>query len=381
MKLPGRLTALPLLLLSCLVVVPVAAQTLGSRPALLGGVETRSYRFADALTVRRIQQLAVPLGAAATRGRLSLDIGAHWAATTFTRPDRRFRRVTGLTDTQLRVGYTLGRDAAVASLVVNLPTGRDRMSPQDFDVLGTVSSSFLAYPVNTYANGGSVTAALAGVASRGAWNIGLAGSVRANQRFTPVVDPVAGPLTYRAGVEGRLRVGVDRLVGASRLAAGLTLSGFRDDSYSGFGGVRGRYQPGQRWIAEMMVVSPFLGGLATTNLWGYFRSAGDTAGVSVENAERLVGASITGSWVLSPALDLEPVIELRRAALESGTGFLAGGGIGLRGRVHRRASVAGAVKWEAGFLDLVTRGDGGEVDVRRTGLQSLSLSAFLRWSL
>lgn len=380
MSLPGRRPATLLLLLPCLLAPPGSAQSLGRPPLVFGGMEFREYRFAEAVTVASIRQLAVPLGAAASRGRLSADIGAYWASTTLTRPDGRFRRVTGLTDTQVRLGLVLGRDAGVASLVVNLPTGRDRMNPVDFDVLGTVSSSFLAYPVNAYANGASVTAALAGVLPAGGWNLGLAGSVRANHSFTPVVDPVAGPLTYRAGLEGRLRAGVDRLVGPSRLSAALTLSGFRDDSYSGFGGVRGSYQPGRRWIGEVTLTAPWLGGLTTASLWGYQRSAGDTAGVSVENAERMVGAIVAGSWVISPTMDLEPVAEIRRADLEAGSGFLAGGGLGIRSRLARSVSVTGQARVEMGFLDLQTPGEGGGVGVERTRLTSYTLSVFLRWS-
>lgn len=356
------------------------AQTLSRRPAAFGGVEFREYRFDETFSVRSIQQVAIPVGAAASLGRLSTDIGWYWAATTLTQPDGGYRRVTGPTDAQVRAAYVIGRDVLVASVVVNLPTGRDRMHPADFDVLGTASSSFLAFPVNAYANGGSLTAALAGVLQVGAWNLGAAGSVRGNRTFTPVVDPVAGPLNYRPGVEGRLRLGADRLVGASRIAAGLTLSGFRDDAYAGLGTVRGSYQPGRRWIGEVTVTGPLLGGMATGSAWGYRRSAGDTAGVSIQNAERLAGISVTGSWVISPMADLEPSLEVRHADLQAGDGFLAGAGLGVRARVARRSSLVGAVRWERGFLDIQSVDEGGGVSTVRTGLTSWHLSVFLRQS-
>lgn len=380
MTLPGRREALLALSLGLSIVSAAPAQVPGPRTVGFGGLEFREYRFADSFSVRSIRQVAIPLGAAAQLGRLSTDIGWYWAATTLTQPDGGYRRVTGSTDAQVRVAYTLGRDAGVVSMVVNLPTGRDRMDPADFDVLGTASSSFLAFPVSAYANGGSVTAALAGVLPAGAWNLGAAASVRANRTFTPVVDPVAGPLNYRAGVEGRLRLGADRLVGASRITAGLTLSGFRDDAYAGLGTTRGSYQPGRRWIAEVTLTGPFLGGMATGSLWGYHRSAGDTAGVSIQNAERLAGLSLTGSWVLSPLLDLEPALELRHADLQAGQGLLAGAGLGARARVTRRTSVVGAVQWERGFLDIQSVDDEGDTTLVRTGLTSWHLSVFLRQS-
>ncbi|MFN2315685.1 MAG: hypothetical protein ABR551_07225 [Gemmatimonadales bacterium] len=378
--LPGRREALLALSLGLSTVSTAPAQTFGQRPVGFGGLEVREYRFDETFAVRSIRQVAIPLGATASFGRLSTDIGWYWAATTLTQPDGGYRRVTGPTDTQVRAAYAIGRDAAVASIVLNLPTGRDRMSPADFDVLGTASSSFLAFPVNAYAHGGSVTAALAGVLQAGAWNLGAAGSVRANRTFTPVVDPVAGPLNYRPGVEGRIRLGADRLVGASRIAAGLTLSGFRDDAYAGLGTVRGSYQPGRRWIGEVTWTGPFVGGMATGSVWGYRRSAGDTAGVSIQNAEGLAGISVTGSWVISPMADLEPSLEVRHADLQAGDGLLAGAGLGIRARVARRSSLLGAVRWERGFLDLQSVDDGGILSVVRTGLTSWHLSVFVRRS-
>lgn len=377
----GRRSALILLLLGAATACSLSAQTFGRRPVSLGGLEFREYRFAEPFAVRSLRQVAVPVGAAASRGRFTADIGGYWAATTLTNGEGGFRRVTGLTDTQVRAAYTLGRDVAVASVVVNLPTGRDRMAPADFDVLGTVSSSFLAFPVNAYANGGSVTAALATVVQAGDWNLGLAGSLRGNQTFTPIVDPVAGPLNYRAGIEGRLRAGADRLLGPSRLSLGLTLSGFRDDTYSGLGTIRGAYQPGQRWIGEATLTGPALGGLLSANLWGYRRAAGDTAGVSLENREILGGVALAGSWVLGPSIDLEPALEMRFTELQTGTGLLAGGGAGVRARLSRRASLVASTRFEGGYLDLQVADDDGGTRLQRTGVQGFSFTVFVRLSL
>ena len=99
------------------------AQLTPRSAAVIGGIESRSYQFAAPLPIRRITQVAIPVGAVATFGRLSLDLGTYWAATSLTRQDNRFRRVTGFTDTQARVAWTFGRDLGVASLVLNLPTG------------------------------------------------------------------------------------------------------------------------------------------------------------------------------------------------------------------------------------------------------------------
>ncbi|MDZ4674176.1 MAG: hypothetical protein SGI84_06955 [Gemmatimonadota bacterium] len=354
------------------------AQLTPRSAAVIGGIESRSYQFAAPLPIRRITQVAIPVGAVATFGRLSLDLGTYWAATSLTRQDNRFRRVTGFTDTQARVAWTFGRDLGVASLVLNLPTGLDRMSPADFDVLGTVSSPFLGFPVNAYANGGSVTAAVAMAAAAGAWNLGAAGSLRANRTFTPVVDPVAGPLNYRAGVEGRLRLGADRLVGQSRVALGVTLSGFGDDIYAGLGVARGAYQPGLRWILEGMVTAPAGNGVMTGTVWSYQRNAGDTAGVSLGNHENLFGLTATAAWPLLRGVSMEPGVEVKYSGLKGGSGLLGGGGVGLRGRFSDRISGWSGVRYDGGYLDAQSLDDQGQAIVNRTRLNSWYLSVFVR---
>jgi hypothetical protein len=377
LTLSGRRVAAALL---CAALVPAStdAQSPLRSTALIGGVEVRTYHFASPLPVRRITQSATPIGIVATIGRLSLDFGTYWAATSLTRRDGGYRRVTGFTDTQARLAWSIGQERAVASMVINLPTGIDRMTPADFEVLGAVSSPFLGFPVNAYANGGSVTAALAGAMSAGSWNVGLAGSVRASRTFTPVVDPVAGPLNYRAGIEGRIRLGLDRLLGPSRVALGLTLSGFGDDVYAGLGVARGAYQPGLRWIAEGLASVPAGNGTLTATLWGYQRSAGDTAGVSLENQENLAGLTLTGVWPLAPGVSLEPGAEFRYSGLDGGSGLLAGGGVGARFRVSGRVSAWSGFRHDRGYLDAKTVGEGGELEVNRTSLMTWHLSAFVR---
>ncbi len=379
MTLSGRRLAVALICVG-LTTGTAEAQVRSTTAAVISGLESRSYRFAAPLPVRRITQVAIPVGLVATSGRWSVDLGAYWAATTLTRQNGSFRRVTGPTDTQARVAMAFGRDRGVASLVLNLPTGLDRMSPADFDVLGTVSSPFLGFPVNAYANGGSLTAALAVATTAQSWSLGAAGSLRANRTFTPVVDPVAGPLNYRAGVEGRLRLGADRVVGQARMAFGLTVSGFGDDSYSGLGVVRGAYQPGLRWILEAVMAAPLGNGTLTGTAWGYQRNAGDTAGVSLENQENMLGVTATAAWPLLPGVFLEPGVELKYSGREGGKGLLAGGGIGVRGRLTRRLSGWSGVRYDGGYLDAQSLDDQGRTTVNRTSLQSWSLSAFLRFT-
>jgi len=361
-----------------LIAPPLAAQSFSRGGAAFGGFEARQYRFAAPLPVLRITQSAIPFGARVSYDRLTLDVGTYWAATALSRRDGAYRRVTGLTDTQVRAAWVFGRDVVVATLVLNLPTGLDRMAPADFDVLGAVSSAFLAFPVNAYANGASLTAAVAGVLPVEGWNLGLAGSIRGNRTFTPVVDPVAGPLNYRPGVEGRIRVGADRLVGQARLAVGVTASSFGDDTYAGLGTARGAYQPGTRWIGEAVAAGPAAGGTLSGTLWGYRRLAGDTAGVSLENAESLSGVTVSGAWPVAPSLDLEPGVEFRYSGVEGGRGLLVAGGLGARTRLRRGLTAWGGLRYDRGYLDAQSLDGAGQVIVNRTAFTAWSFSVLVR---
>ena len=353
----------------------------GTRVSVISGVETRNYRFAAPFAVKSISQVTVPYAAVISSGKLSIDVGGSWAASTLRRREGGFRRVTGLTDTQVRAAYILGQDAIVASVLVNLPTGLDRLSPADFDVLGGVSSAFLAFPVNSYSNGASVTTALAGVIQVGSWNLGLAGSVRASRKFTPIVDPVGGPFEYRAGVEGRLRIGADRLIGQAKLSMGLTVSELADDVFAGGGIPLSSYQPGRRWIGEVSLITAVWGGTVAANSWAYHRREGRSSGLVIDNRESLIGTSLSAAFPVTSAVDLEPGVEMRYSDLDAGDGLLLGGGAGVRVKLNNTTSFWGGGRFETGFLD--TRGSIAQDPNRvfQTGLQSLSFSAFIRRNL
>ena len=144
--------AAPVLALALLLPAALAAQApLGlTEVSAGGGLEFRRFAFESGFAVDETRQLAVPIAVALPLGRrFTVDIGSAWATTSVESGAGDFT-VSGFTDTQVRASYTFGADAVVASVLVNLPTGLETNSAEDFFVASAVASNFLLFPVNVF---------------------------------------------------------------------------------------------------------------------------------------------------------------------------------------------------------------------------------------
>lgn len=361
------------LLLVAAVVVPAGlrAQTPAAadeRNAWVVGVQARQLRFRTAADEFTVRQFVVPAGLGWRRGALGLDLGTAWV-------DSRLaggvgsRSVSGLTDTQVRGTYTFGHDLAVLTVAANLPTGLKGAPLDDAPVLGAVSSSFLAFPVPAHGSGAALTGGLAVAVPAGEWNVGLAGSLRWSAEYTPYRDGQVS-YAYQPGIEGRLRAGVDRVVGRSRVTAGLTFSTFGTDEFGSGSTVTGVYRPGPRWIAEAATVTA-LGARSSLVVfgWHYQRTDGDADGVSVGNRERIssLGASVRSS--LTPAMEGHLGIDGRLARIGETPGRMIGAEAGLGLRMSERFSLVPTIRYESGRLEpgsgnQTIRGVSGSVFIR-----------------
>ncbi len=348
-----------------------AQSAFGSRGFLLGGIDTRGISIGDQSAVSSISQVTMPFGVVFPLGLVTIDIGSTLASTVVVRRDRPTSTITSLTDTQIRAAYVFGQDAFVATLLVNLPTGRDRLSEEEQVLLSTVSSSFLSFPVNSYGNGGSLTAGLAGVTSLGSWNVGVAASARFNAKYTPFIDQ-NGPFTYRSGFEGRLRAGVDRLIGSSRIAFGVTASTFGDDEFRTGGGVSGVYRPGTRFIVESSWAGRIGTGVLTLFAWDFYRNDGDSTGVQAANNENLFAIGANYAVPLTRSIVWEPSTEFRVSAPETGQSRLTSLGSTVRFRVGANLSLIPQARVEFGRLETLVG--------RRHRLRGWAASLLLRQS-
>ena len=358
---------------SCCFALMAAAQLPGGSGASVegfGGAELRVVSFEALPSVKRLRQLSLPVGVVVPLGRLQLDASTAFVSTQLTRVDSTAHEVNHLTDTQLRGVYVFGRDALVATLAFNLPTGPRNASARDYSVLGAVSPMLLGFPVAAYANGFSATAGLAAAMPAGSrWSLGLAGSLRVSGRFTPYVDS-AGPITYKPGLEGRIRAGADGLLGVSRLSVGFTYSTFGDDQFGGTGTFRGEYKPGPRWLAEASFLAPLGSSILNISAWNFHRAAGDTTGASTRNRENLAAVEASLAIPIGAAFTIEPAVSGRFSKPELGRGRLLGAGASARIRLGDHVTVIPTGRYDDGWIE----NPQGE----RSGVTGAYASVFLR---
>jgi hypothetical protein len=329
---PRSRALLALLLLAA--PAPAAAQVgFASDHGVIIGARSRQYQFGAGYPIHDVRQLAVPIGVVFPLGsRLSIDLGTAFATTTTTDSASSQHTLAGFTDTQVRGSYVFGRDAVVASVMLNLPTGQTTLDLDQFQVSSSIASNFLLFPVNSYGNGFSVTSGLAGALPAGAWNLGLAVSGRYNSTFQPFSDTAQASVRYQPGLEGRVRVGVDRLLGRSRIAAGFTFSTFTNDQFTGLAvSATAPYAPGNRYISELNLSSPIGRSSLSFYLWDYYRqSTGDTL-VASANQENIFTGGTLVAIPLSPSIVFQPTAEARLYnASGNGSGTLIGFAATLR---------------------------------------------------
>lgn len=350
---------------------PLASQgtaALYSRWNVLSGFEYQGYHFGAGLGVEDASQWSLPLVIVAPIGRrVSLDLTTHLAGSRISGASS--ESFTHLTDTQLRLLYTLGRDRLVTSLSLNLPTGARSLSLRRFQVASAVGSNFLSFPVSSLGTAFGVTGGAAYAVQAGGWNVGLAGSLRYVGNYEPFADE---SLSYDPGIEGRLRAGADRVIGErSRLMLGVTYSSFSTDQFTGGGSlVSGSYHPGSRFIGDLGYA--YTWGRTTLSLaaWDFYRLTGRVNGTSSpDTKENIFNAELRVGHQVSAKLVLEPLLGFRQwnPAGDLG-GRLYTFGVNGRVGINDRWSALASARVGPGWASDPGR---GRVDVTATGISLL----------
>jgi hypothetical protein len=293
------------------------SQAVYARTNALTGFEWRAFNFDSGLSVSRASQWHIPIVAVAPLGRrFSVDVSASYVGsdlTTGTGPAAATESITGFTDTQVRFLYSVQRDRLATTLSFNLPTGQRSVSTSQFAVSGAVGSNFLSFPVATLGTAFGATAGLAYAARAGAWNVGFAGSLRYSGSYEPFADD---SLSYSPGMEGRLRLGLDRLLGQrTRVLVGLTGSTFSTDEYSGVGSFVGAtwYKPGTRFIGDLALLHLVGRTTVVVAVWDYYRLAGDRPDTSAAaTKENVLNAELRVGFPVAARLQLEPTVAFRQ---------------------------------------------------------------------
>jgi hypothetical protein len=350
------------------------ATALYTRWNALTGFEFQRYGFSQGLGIQSASQWSLPLVIVAPLGRqMSLDLTTHYAHSQVTDSAGASQTVSGLTDTQLRLLYTVGRDRAVASLSLNLPTGKRSFPLSQFGVSSAIGSNFLSFPVGSLGTSFGVTGGLAYAVPAGRWNVGLAGSVRYQGNYEPIQDS-ALTLSYNPGLEGRLRFGADRVVGErARLVLGLTYSTFSTDQFSG-GGFTGQvFNPGSRFIGEVGYGYTWGRTTLTVGAWDIYRMAGDSGAKNPDTKENVLNAELRLGRQLSPRLVIEPLVSYRQWSPSNYLGgrlytFGVNGRLGLNDRLSGVVNARFGSGWAYnGVLN------------RRADVSASGVSVFLRY--
>ncbi len=331
-------------------VMPLAAQS-PIYPSATGavGVELRTNSFGEGIRLSRASQVAFPMIAGVPLGRrLFVDVTTSYAITDLESVDGIKAHLEGFTDTRVRAAYTVGRDAGVFSLEINLPTGEEKVSSLELTLLRSIAQNFLPFPVTNYGMGAGLTGAFAAARRMGPWTIGAAAALRYVSGYSPFVDVNA---RYTPGVEGRVRIGVRRLLGQNTsMSAGFTFSTVGDDQFAGVQSFT--YNPGNRYIGELALAHNV--GRSTVRLftWGYWRSQGDSSGITVERAqERVLYGGAVWSVPVSSRITLHPGIDARGwQTADDASGWFGALSLGGRMRLSTRLTVAPTVRFERGRI-------------------------------
>lgn len=297
---------------------------------------------------------AIPFVMVAPLGdKMSADLTGHYANAKVSAAGQPDATLTGLTDTQVRLLYTLNRDRAVASLSFNLPTGKHTLTTQEFGVYGAIGSTYLSFPVADFGTAFGVTGGVALAMPAGAWNVGVSGAVRYTGSYT-LFDSSSSTQSYKPGVEFRGRVGTDRLVGEkSRFLLGLTASTFSTDQFTGTSSVgpnSGKLAPGLRVIGDAGWASALGSSTLTVGVWDYYRVQGTFTVVTPTGdssfqtpSENVLNAEARLTFVASPRVTVAPLVSIRDWMVGGASGgtYVAGG---LAGRLGLSDQFSAAVE-------------------------------------
>ena len=317
--------ALALSVAALAVAAGVQAQGLRSG-TLTTGVQFQGYNFDDELGVEAANLLLIPIAYQVGVGNsLSFDLYSAYARGATLVGGTEYT-LSGPVDTRVRANYALA-PWAVVTLGLNLPTGAATHDSNEARVAAALASELFGFREASFGLGFGATTGIATVYRVGSTGVGFGASYRLASEFEPSADSA---FKYTPGNEMRLRLGVDRDIGANKLTAGVTWQNFARDQLDG----QDLFQAGNRWRGDLAYSFRTSSAAAwtayLTNVW---RERGDVGfgnpgGTTTIGTQNLLIAGVSGSWNAGPTLTLQPVAEFRMLSREAagGEGWLAGAG-------------------------------------------------------
>ena len=274
------------------------------RAGVRAGAQYVQYKLGGSLD-QTISEFAVPIFVVVPVTRmLTVDVGTAWA-TSEVKATSGTSTITGFTDTQVRTNLSLGTDALILTAGVNIPTGRETATVDEFDAATRIGSDLLSFPITNMGTGFGGTGGLAFARSLGNWNLGLGASVRMTQAYRPLRFAADSTLRYQPGNEYRARIGADRTLGSGMLAFGFTFSTFGRDSVA-----NSVYNSGDRYIGQVAWSTQLGTGSMSVVAWNLYRGAGTQGRTTRVPWENLTSGSLGFSFPMGRAT-IEPSIQTK----------------------------------------------------------------------
>ena len=216
--------------------------------------------------------------------------------------------LSGLTDTQIRLNYSLGQDFVVFTAGVNLPTGSATVKPDQLEASTRIGSDFLSFPISGFGSGLGMTGGVAIAKPAGSWNLGFAASMRYASEYEPFKDAAGVATKFQPGAEIRTRIGVDHPLGENgRVSLGFTYSKFGDDKANS-----ATFNTGDRFIGQVAVNSAFKNGVDyTIAVWNLFKTSGTLINNSASPSANITNALMAFGMRGPMGINVEPSVEAR----------------------------------------------------------------------
>jgi hypothetical protein len=320
-----RIRILPLALCAA-IAAPLAAQD-PSNTAVIIDPQFVNYQLGSGATARTITQLGIPFAVIVPfSDRFNIDISSSYANSQVKVPGQATSTITGLTDAQLRGNLTLGDNAAVITLGVNLPSGQYKVLDGQQAAAGQIGNDFLIYPVTSMGNGLAATGGIGFAQALGDWNLGVGASFRYSTAFDAYQVQTA-VLRFTPGNEARLRVGLDRPVGDGSFNISVTYSKFGKDQANELA-----IATGDRALAQAGLAIPLGSGKdLLLSGWDLYRGAGGQVDTLATSAWENVANAGVALGFQAGGLYIQPNVEERIWNVAGNkAGLLTNAGVRLR---------------------------------------------------
>ena len=264
------------LLAALAVVLAAAAAAPPGAPAQSAagtGLEYQHISFSEAPEVglESVSLLTIPLsGRAVITEDLRLRIGSTLAYGDAVRLDGSESSVSGLTDTDVSVSYTFGRDVLTLTAVGRLPTGKAEYTITELDAMGVFASDLFPFRLSNWGTGGGAGFQATTTGSMGEARTALTVGYFRSGEF----DPVEGQVTaYRPGDNLNARGALNVPTGeAGHFDFQLALQWFGDDELQ----EATVFSAGNRYEAVARYTYPVAGRSAVYMYSGYQKRAEGT---------------------------------------------------------------------------------------------------------